>query len=341
MTHPVNIQSSFISEVRKQLPPNVSLADMLAEMLGVSRDSAYRRIRCETVLSLDEVKKISSQLPVSLDMLLESSSRLVAFQSHASGGDAQCLHEWFTTFLTHLNSANNASDKHIFTMTRDLPVFHYFQHPGLAAFKIYFWLRTAQHTQRQSPVFSADVIPKELLSKARRIWERYQDIPSTEIWGIESGLITLRQIEYCHDCGFFSDPEEVQTILDQYEQILDGLQTGCAAGTKGELNRPFHLYLDEMMITGNTLLFKMEPKRIAFLRHDIDGMLLSSQDSFCNHEERRIRDLISKASLISTSGEKERIRFFSAVRDRIAETRSKTCDGIRVSFISPPMRRQA
>jgi hypothetical protein len=51
-----NIQSAFFDRIRKTIPANVSLVDELAEILDVSRDSAYRRMRGETVLSLDEVK---------------------------------------------------------------------------------------------------------------------------------------------------------------------------------------------------------------------------------------------------------------------------------------------
>jgi transcriptional regulator with XRE-family HTH domain len=78
-----NIQSSFLDQVRKRLAPNVSFADELAEILNISRDSAYRRMRGETVLSLDEVKKICTHYGVSLDSLLAPSSQVISFQLRA------------------------------------------------------------------------------------------------------------------------------------------------------------------------------------------------------------------------------------------------------------------
>ena len=56
MVNKENIQSSFLEKVRSKLPPTISFADELAELLDISRDSAYRRIRGETILSLDEVR---------------------------------------------------------------------------------------------------------------------------------------------------------------------------------------------------------------------------------------------------------------------------------------------
>ena len=51
-------QKQFFEEVRKKLPHNLSLVDIICNELGISSDSAYRRIRGESSLSLDEAKKL-------------------------------------------------------------------------------------------------------------------------------------------------------------------------------------------------------------------------------------------------------------------------------------------
>ncbi len=75
MTPQDSIQSSFLDQVRSRLPANLSFVDELAEILNISRDSAYRRMRGETILSLDEVKIICNHFGVSLDSLLSSFCR--------------------------------------------------------------------------------------------------------------------------------------------------------------------------------------------------------------------------------------------------------------------------
>ena len=80
MTSSNSIQSVFLEQIRTKLAPNLSFSDELAEILSISRDSAYRRIRGETVLSLDEVKALSSRYGVSLDNLLLPESDGVSFQ---------------------------------------------------------------------------------------------------------------------------------------------------------------------------------------------------------------------------------------------------------------------
>lgn len=333
-----SIQSAFLSEVRKQLPAHISLADTLAEILGVSRDSAYRRIRCETIISLDEVKKISDQMPLSMDVLLSPGDNLVPFQSHAAGEGTNVQH-WFATFLTLFSDALHSEDKHLYSVTRDLSLFHYFQFPELAAFKIWLAAKNPQHPHHHDTVFCENVVPKELLAKARKLWEQHQQIPSTEIWNSMSALITLQQIEYCHACGFFAEPTVAQKILDQYEELLHHLCGLCATGTKGEGAEPFRLYLDEVMLADNTLLLRTAGKQVAFIRHGIDDMLLTFRESYCDRKGREIMELTGRASLISGSGEKERKRFFNTACDRLAQTRDTITDEMRISFVSASLRR--
>ncbi len=74
-----SIQSCFLEKVRKSLPSNISFVDELAENLSISRDSAYRRIRGETVLSLDEVSQICKRFKMSLDEIILPPLRLFHF----------------------------------------------------------------------------------------------------------------------------------------------------------------------------------------------------------------------------------------------------------------------
>ena len=51
MTNPTtNLQSRFFQELKSIIPPYSSLVDEIAELLQVSMDSAYRRIRGEKLL---------------------------------------------------------------------------------------------------------------------------------------------------------------------------------------------------------------------------------------------------------------------------------------------------
>jgi DNA-binding XRE family transcriptional regulator len=57
-----NQQILFLEKIQDVLSPNTTLAAELCEKLNCSADSAYRRIRGETLLSIDELITLSQKV---------------------------------------------------------------------------------------------------------------------------------------------------------------------------------------------------------------------------------------------------------------------------------------
>src|SRR5687767_9358833 len=75
------LQDYLFQYIKEALPPSRSLVDTVAEVLHVSQDSAYRRIRGETLLVLEEARTLCQEYNISLDQLLNRSANSVVFQS--------------------------------------------------------------------------------------------------------------------------------------------------------------------------------------------------------------------------------------------------------------------
>ncbi len=321
-----NIQTSFLDQIKQRLPPNLSFADELAEVLHLSRDSAYRRIRGETVLSLDEVKTLCTHYGVSLDALLAPTSEMVPFHYQMVSYDRFTFEHWLKSIEDSLQliSGFPEKEKELIYYAKDMPVFYYFLFPELSAFKMYFWMKTILgYPQYQHEKFSKEVVPPQYIATGARIWDKYSRLASTELWSDENLNVTLKQIEYHFDCGYFSSPADAHVVLDQFSALVKNVRqwatTGMKDGDKGSLK----VYKNEILIAENTILFKMGSKRVIFLTHNITSILTTSHELFCKHTEMFIDNLINKAVLISVTGEKERNRFFNSLDDRVAAVRQK------------------
>ena len=66
------VQFLFFNHIKNLLPTHLSLAEEVAEVLNISTDSAYRRIRGEKELPLEEAKKLCIKYHISLDQFLHS-----------------------------------------------------------------------------------------------------------------------------------------------------------------------------------------------------------------------------------------------------------------------------
>src|SRR6185295_13419231 len=193
-----SIQSGFLEQIKAKLAPNLSFVDELAELLSISRDSAYRRIRGETVLSLDEIRLLTHRYAISIDDFLSPARDRVSFQLKALDVADFSFEKWFKSILDNLELflASPEKDKRITYDAKDLPIFYYFQFPRLSAFKLYFWMKTfAQDAKLNTGKYDAKMVDNKLIAMGEKIWERYSRIPCTEIITYELLNVTLRQVE--------------------------------------------------------------------------------------------------------------------------------------------------
>lgn len=318
-----NTQALFLEEIKKRLPSNTSFADTLSEILDISRDSAYRRIRGETIISLDEVKKLCSHTAASIDSFILPSSS-VAFQHWAVDNMTFTLKDWLTSILENLTNIAKLPQHELFYSAKDIPIFNYFNYPELSSFKMFFWMKSVLcYPEYQNKKFTFDLIPKELLLLGQKIWEKYIHIPSTELWSDEAIAATLKQIEFCYECGFFQNPKDAEVLCQQYSTLISNIQEWAVKGNKNETEIKFSLSKNEILIGDNLILFKAEEIRSVFIAYNTMSVLRTTQESFCTHIEHYIQNLLNRSILISTTGEKERNKFFNFINDRIKNVQQR------------------
>ncbi|MBP9927257.1 MAG: helix-turn-helix transcriptional regulator [Cyclobacteriaceae bacterium] len=311
MTNPDGIQSAFLDEIRKRLATNLSFVDELAEQLSISRDSAYRRIRGETVLSLDEAKKLCERYGVSIDSLFAPTSNVVPFHVRSTN-DTYTLEQWLTSVLHNTEQMTDLT-----YAAKDIPIFHYMRHPEVAAFKMFFWQKTIiENPEYRTLRFDYSAIPKEMIQLGNRIWSRYAIIPSTEIWAVEAINNSLKQIEFYKECNFFADPKLGAEMCDHFIELMRVVQAE-ATEAKKEDGASYGLYQNDILMSDNTALAHAGEKQIAYLNYNILNLLITQHPSFCDKTERYLNNLIKHSALISGSSAKERIKFFTKLTNRI------------------------
>lgn len=321
-----SIQTVFLDQIRHRLRENVSFADELAELLNISRDSAYRRIRGETVLSLDEVKKLYDQYGVSLDAIISPTSNMVLFSHHAVDVNYS-LEEWLRSLIQNLEMAKASKELELIFAAKDIPIFHYLLLPELAAFKLFLWSKSIIKDQRHAHVlFQPGIISKEILTGAEKAWQLYASIPSTEIWSEEGINGTLKQIEFYHECGFFAQPDQAIRLCDQLVEFIHQIRQEAANGKKSE-GGTFTLYQNEILIPDNTIFARIQNERVVYINYNTLDLLTTNQSPFCEKTESYMYNLIKNSALISATAEKERNKFFNKMEERIVACREKLLRG--------------
>lgn len=89
------IQIQFFQHVKNLLPPYKSLVDEVSDLLEISNDSAYRRIRGEKFIDLEEIKKIGQHFNVSLDQIFNLQTNAIVFHGKLNSFTKDSFDDWF------------------------------------------------------------------------------------------------------------------------------------------------------------------------------------------------------------------------------------------------------
>ena len=312
-------QKRFLDEVKRKIPGNISLAEVIADDLNISNDSAYRRIRGDTHLTLAECTVLCNKYNVSLDSLFENSASHIMFNYRAINQDTFTFESYFRSILENLETIKQFEEKEMIFAENDILPFHLFKFEGLAAFKLFFWMSNIHHfPQFENTSFNINNFSKELLGYAKQVWESYVSIPSIEIWSDENINVTLRQIEFIYDCGKFNSKDVAMQLYEELKEVILHIQKQADRGYKylyGKENaigddKNFQLYYNEVTIMDTTVLIKMGDTRMVLLGHNVVDILTTADPLFCEHTHRILDKIIKNATLISVVGEKVRKRFF-------------------------------
>jgi hypothetical protein len=276
------------------------------------------------VLSLDEAKALCNQFGVSLDVLLGTVSEIVPFRHLIVNNTPQTFERWLRSMLENLETiASFPAEKEIVFTAKDIPVFHYFNYPELCAFKMFFWMKSVlNYSDLQAEKFSSKLVSGEYFTLGRKIWSTYNKIPSIELWADETTNVTLKQLEFYQESGFFKSSADISLILDQYSQLTNDIRQQAANGFKQE-NVSYKLYKNEILIADNTVVFRMGNKKAVYISHNITELLLTTHEAFCTQTEGFINNLQNRSILISTTGEKERNKFFNSMNEKIEAVRKR------------------
>ncbi|MDB5022529.1 MAG: hypothetical protein JWP78_284 [Mucilaginibacter sp.] len=320
-------QALFFNHIRSRLPAHLSFVDEVAELLSISNDSAYRRIRGEKSLGLDEAQVLCNKYHVSLDQLLHIKSNTVIFSydkvDHLSFDFNKFLH-----FVAQsLGLFNTLQSPKMYFYSKDIPLYHFMPFPELRAFKFFFWKRTViGYPELARQQFTGADDDPECNELSKKIDELYAQIPSIDIWNEESVNVTISQIELYRQSNIFVNKALLLKVYLQLEQLVDYLELLAETGKKILYNQPhahsnatYDAYINEALIGDNAIYVQSNNRQITFINHNGLNFMSTEDKDFCDYTYKHMQNLIRKSTHISVVGEKERSMFFNTLRWKIQE----------------------
>jgi len=327
-----SVQQLFFQHIKNSLSPHLSMVDEIADILNISVDSAYRRIRAEKPISFEEIQKLSSHYKISLDQFLHLQTDSLIFTGKIVTDPENYFGPYLTNLLQNFIFLNSFEQRHLYFLTKDIPWIYHFQIDELSAFKIFLWMKSILHYESmKGQKFSIKKTRfPEFMDLGRKISQQYSKIPTTEIWNLESINVTIQQIEYYRECDLFESDDDIEVIYDKLEVLLNHIERQAELGKKFDINTEpasnaaaFNLFYNELAIGDNTVLIDLGKMKVTFLNHSVIDFISTRDDRFSNQIYTSLKNLVNKSTQISVVSEKNRSHFFSKLRSNIQKHRSR------------------
>lgn len=326
------LQVQIFQQIKNKLPAPVSMVDEVAAVLDISTDSAYRRIRGEKALGLEELYKLCSRFQLSLDQLLQIQSDALVFAGNFIHPSSFQFDQYLKSTIQHVKYMTSFRERKMYYLCKDIPIFHHYHFKEVAAFKHYVWMKGIFNAPEFSnKKFSFKNYPDEFFELGKKALGLYNQVDSVEIWNMENINSSLRQVDYYLDSGMFEDEEEAIAIYEAYEKLIAHLDKQASLGYKfhideqpSETSGKHQLYLNEMVIGDNSVLAVLDGAKLAFIIHSVINIMTTRDHRFCDNLNECIQNLMKRSTLISSYSERERERFFKYLRARISNRKQNS-----------------
>lgn len=303
------------------------MVDSVAAILHISSDSAYRRIRGETPIVLDEARELCEHFKLSLDHVLNVAHASMLFQHVRINNATYNYQQYLAGLLKQMQMVDSFRHKEIIYRTKDMPIFHNFYYKPLIAFRYFFWMKTIiQHPDFKKMEFSFGCLPPAILELSQQITRQYTLLPSTEIWNTECINAAISQIEFYKDSGYFESAADIRIVYEALEETMYHIKHQAEYGNKfmpGENSQlkknNYSFFYNRVVLGDNTILAITDKARAVFLNYDGLNYLTTTDNTFCDQCYEDLQSLIRRSTIISETSEKQRNIFFGIMLNKIID----------------------
>ena len=286
-----NPNANLIEAMKEKLPLKGQLADMLMDTLYIGKEAVYRRLRGEVPFTLQESALISRKLGISLDKIIGLSFKSNAmFNINIVDYDDpfESYYNILEKYVSLINTMPDDPNSVMGTSANIIPQTLYLKHELLAKFRLFKWMYQ----------------------------NKYIDCKSFEELDIPPKLVNIQNdIQYFASIHLISD-ETKEEIKKELFLLADELEELAINGKTADGNR-VRIYVSNINFEATYSYVDTNNLQLSLIRiYSINSITTMDNEIFCTLKEW-IQSLKKFSTLISESGEMQRIQFFKQQREII------------------------
>lgn len=311
------LNTGLVNAVREKLPSKENLANTLMDILYIGKEAIYRRLRGEVPFTLTEAAIISRKLGISLDKMIG-----VSFQDNAVFdmnivSSSKPLETYYSILEKQVELFRKVKDEEyseIGTSSNIIPLTLSLNYNMLSKFRLFKWMY--QNENIKCKHFEAMEIPQKIVDKQKEYVHAVDHIHTVDyIWDNMIFSHLVNDIQYFCDVHLISD-EDKNLLREELLSVVDDLEELAARG-KSKTGNDVKIYISNINFEATYSYLDTSSIQLSLIRiYSINSITTQDSEMFRGLKEW-IQSLKKFSTLISESGEMQRIQFFKQQREII------------------------
>lgn len=311
-----NLNKSVIDKILNTLPENIKPVNYFMDILDIGKESAYRRLRGEKPLSLEEIHKLSSELDFSLDEII-GNKKTKSFAFNCIDLGEKNSENYFLEFLYYyeefLKETVTSEHTEITCTMNHLINIMLIGYEELFKFIYYHWM----HQMKEMPLnfhFAEMVIPADVKNVCNRISSLQKNIKKvTLIIDKNLHLNLIKEIQYFFVRGLLNESELFE-LKEQYLRFMDFSEKIVTKGVDDN-DTVYEIYLSMLSINSTTSYAVWDNNNeVSAFWHNLCYPLHTRNKDIANRHKHWIESLKKYSTVITKSNELLQANFFNEQR---------------------------
>lgn len=305
-------QEALLKEIRRKIGDR-SLNDEIANILNISYDAAHRRTSQKAKFSFEEALELAKYYQISLDQFLGTENQLVVKRTQPVKTTEDLLN-YFENSLKILDVFQDITNSKVYYSAKDIPFFYTISDSVLSRFKFYVWMNLLNQDKFLSPFHEFNMQYHSV--KNEMLKDLYDKQNVTEIWNDTTIMSALRQIKFYSEMGLLRK-SDIELILEDLKKLLIDLENKTLEKSN------FQIYINDLVILNNSILFKNEQQCSFFIPFSMFGYMMTNDKITCEDSLSYFEHQIKNSRSLNESGNRERMIFFNKMYEQIENLNHK------------------
>lgn len=306
-----NYDKALLEAVKVRLPKEVNPVWFIADVLCMSKEAAYRRLRGEVSLTLKEAALLSNKLGISLNKIINADFSKIHYYGifladfEIPGEDDYRI---LQAYLDNLDHGRDDPHSQLAVTANIFPQQLYLRYKGITQFALFKWIY--QEGERQAKAYHEVKVAERMQQVFRDSREIHQQIRTTYyIFDHQLSLSLANDLRYFTSVGLLR-PEDAESIRSEAHKLLDYMEQIAITG-KNENGNEVYMYISDINFNKSYYNIKAGDYYLSAIESCVLNSLASTEKNCYQKMNAWIHSRRRLSILITQSAEPQRIAFFN------------------------------